>query len=94
MGEDDFVVHFFAAGTFGKAVKAPVADLGNGHEVLFTLSADSRAEVDQWARTVKACGGTVFAEPQEAQGTLYGCGFADPDGHRWNVLFRETKARS
>jgi predicted lactoylglutathione lyase len=20
---------------------------------------------------------------------MYGCGFADPDGHRWNVLFRD-----
>ena len=35
-------------------------------------------------------GGTVFAEPRESNGFMYGCGFCDPDGHRWNVLFMDA----
>jgi predicted lactoylglutathione lyase len=31
-------------------------------------------------------GGSVFSKPIEQGGWMYGCGFSDPDGHRWNVL--------
>ena len=34
--------------------------------------------------------GTVFAEPKESNGFMYGCGICDPDGHRWNVLFMDS----
>jgi len=64
-----------------------LSDTNKGSEVLFSLSADSRAQVDEIAGRVKAAGGTVFRKPQEAEGFMYGCGFCDPDGHRWNVLF-------
>jgi predicted lactoylglutathione lyase len=45
--------------------------------------------VDELAETAKAAGGTVYAEPGENQGWMYGCGFSDPDGHRWNVLYMD-----
>ena len=66
-----------------------IANLENGNEVMFTLSADSREEVDEWAKEVKKAGGTVFSKPQKIQGNKdwYGCGFADPDGHKWNVFY-------
>ncbi len=38
-------------------------------------------------KAIEAGGG--FGQPAEIQGWMYGCGFADPDGHRWNVLFRD-----
>lgn len=34
--------------------------------------------------------GTIYGEPRESQGRMYGAGFADPDGHRWNVLYIDT----
>lgn len=87
-GDEQFMVHFFPENAFATAARTPAADPRRGSEVLFTLSAQSRPEVDEWVDSVREAGGTVFAQPEEV-GTMYGCGFADPDGHRWNVLYRE-----
>ena len=89
VGEDDFVVHFFSEESLKTSMGGKIADLTQGNEVMFTLSADSREEVDQWAEEVANAGGTVFSEPQQIQGNndWYGCGFADPDGHKWNVFY-------
>ena len=58
-------------------------------EVLFSFSASSREEVDGWAAKAEKAGGSVFGKPGESQGWMYGCGFADVDGHRWNALFMD-----
>jgi predicted lactoylglutathione lyase len=93
VGEDDFVVHFFSHESLKPSMGGEIADLKNGNEVMFTLSADSREEVDEWAEAVKKAGGTVFSKPQEIQGNSnwYGCGFTDPDGHKWNVFYNGDK---
>lgn len=89
VGQDEFVVHFFLEENLKPAMGGEIADLENGNEVMFTLSADSREEVDGWAKEVKKAGGTLFSKPQTMQGNKnwYGCGFADPDGHKWNVFY-------
>lgn len=89
VGQDDFVVHFFEEKRFKWSIKGEIADLNRGNEVMFTLSADSREEVDEWAETVNKAGGTLFRKPQKIQEnkSWYGCGFADPDGHKWNVFY-------
>jgi len=56
---------------------------------LISIDAESREEVDEWAKKVTAAGGNVFAQPAENQGWMYGCAFADLDGHRWNVLYMD-----
>ena len=56
---------------------------------LFSLGAVNRQDVDNYAKNAKAAGGTVFAEPGESNGFMYGCGFCDPDGHRWNPVFMD-----
>jgi predicted lactoylglutathione lyase len=61
------------------------------NEVLFSISADSREEVEQLAEAVKAAGGQLFSAPKEIQGWMYGCGFSDPDGHKWNSLFMDPE---
>ncbi len=93
VGEDDFVVHFFSKEGFKPSLGGEIADLKNGSEVMFTLSADSIEEVDEWAEAVKKAGGTLFSKPQKIQGNTnwYGCGFSDPDGHKWNVFFSAGK---
>ncbi len=82
-------MHFFArdSDSFRKAINGDIADLKQGNEVMFTLSADSKEEVDEWAKAVKDAGGTIFSEPSELQQEgWYGCGFADLDGHKFNVF--------
>lgn len=90
-GEKDFVIHFFAADALKEAIETDLTDTSSSNEIMFSISASGRGEVDEWAAKVKEAGGTVFSEPGEFSpkmipGTFYGCGFADPDGHRFNVL--------
>ena len=90
-GDNNFVINFFAKQHLEEAIETELTDTSASNEVMFSLSAENRAEVDEWAKKVEEAGGTVFSEPKEfsPQGsnqTFYGCGFADPDGHRFNVL--------
>lgn len=88
VGEDDFAVHFFSKERLKSSMGGEIADLTQGNEVMFTLSADSREEVDEWAKAVEKAGGNLFSKPQNIQGNnWYGCGFSDPDGHKWNVFY-------
>jgi len=84
-GEDNFVIHFFKEDSLKKGMKGELADLSKGNEVIFTISAETKEEVDNWAVRVKDAGGSVFSPPEEFQG-MYGCAFADPDGHKFNIL--------
>ena len=88
VGEGNFVVHFFAEERFKDSIDSDIADLKQGNEVMFTLSADSKEEVDEWAKEVVKAGGIVFSEPQTIMNDKwYGCGFADLDSHKWNVFY-------
>ncbi len=92
VGENDFVVHFMAEKRFKWAIDGEIADLKQGNEVIFTLSADSKEEVHEWANEVEKADGTLFNEPQTIMEMekWYGCGFADLDGHKWNVFYNGT----
>ncbi|SFE78594.1 hypothetical protein SAMN05216378_4065 [Paenibacillus catalpae] len=68
---------------------AKIADTSQSAEVLFSLGAESKEEVDEIIRKVELAGGTIFGKPQESQGWMYGAGFADLDGHRWNLLYMD-----
>jgi uncharacterized protein len=89
VGEKNIVVMLFAENTFKSYTKSEVADTTQGAEVLLSFDAASREEVDETARKVLEAGGTVFSEPEEIQGWMYGCAFADLDGHRWNALYMD-----
>ena len=84
-GESNFVIHFFVKEQLEKFVPK-IANLTNGNEIMFSLSAKDKEEVDKWAEKVKKAGGKVFMEPTKyEQG--YTFGFSDPDGHKFNVLY-------
>lgn len=84
-GESNFVIHFFIKEQLKKFVPK-IADLTNGNEIIFSLSAKNKEEVDKWAEKVKKAGGKIFLEPTNyEQG--YTFGFSDPDGHKFNVLY-------
>ena len=90
IGESKVVLMLFANDVFSGFTNNALSNTSAGTEVLFSLGADSREQVDDIANRARSAGGTVFGEPQESHGFMYGCGFCDPDGHRWNVLFMEA----
>lgn len=89
IGEKKVVLMLFAQEAFSGFTNNALSDTAKGSEVLFSLGADSRDQVNDIADRARAAGGTVFGEPQESHGFMYGCGFCDPDGHRWNMLFMD-----
>ncbi len=89
VGEDDFVMHFFLKDILKISIKSEIADSQNVNEVLFTLSAESKDQVDNWAKEVEKAGGKIISKPEEFGKGYYGFVFADPDGHRFNVFYME-----
>lgn len=89
IGLDDFVVHFFLKNVLKDSMKTDLVDTLAMNEVLFTLSADSKEQVDSWAVEVQAAGGTLVSKPETFGEGYYGFDFSDPDGHRFNVFFME-----
>jgi len=85
-GRSNFIVNFFTQERLSEAANGNLKSAANGGESLFSLSADSKEEVDQWVGKVSAAGGTIFSEPQDYE-KGYTFGFADPDGHKFNVLY-------
>ncbi len=90
IGEKKIVLMLFTEDVFTSFTNHALSNTTIGTEVLFSLGADSQDQVNDLANRAKSAGGTVFAEPKESNGFMYGCGFSDPDGHRWNVLFMDT----
>jgi uncharacterized protein len=88
-GSKDTVVMLFEDSAFKGFTENAVSDTKEGTEVLFNLRADTKADVDDWAVKVKDAGGSVYRGPEEKDGWMYGCGFADPDGHRWSILYMD-----
>ena len=89
LGTNEFIVMLFAQPTFEGFVKTSAADTATSAEVLISVGADTRQEVDEIAAKVTAAGGNLFAKPAETDGWMYGCAFQDLDGHRWNVLYMD-----
>ncbi len=87
VGNDDFVIHFFLKEILQPAMKGEMTDTEKSNEIIFTLSAATKAEVDNWAKEVIKAGGKNISEPEEFGKGYYGFVFADPDGHRFNVFY-------
>ena len=81
-----FVINFFPTASMEKFTKSKSMNLKHQNEVIFSISAESKEEVDQWYEKVKQAGGTIYAEPEPYQ-EGYTFGFADPDGHKFNFLY-------
>lgn len=59
--------------------------------VINALGVESRGEVDRIADTALLSGGSPTKEPTDF-GWLYNRGFADPDGHHFEVVFLDPTA--
>lgn len=88
-GESSFVIHFFLKDVLRANLKIDIADSQRAAEVVFTLSAASRTEVDAWEKEVKNAGGQIISGAEAFGEGYYGFLFADPDGHRFNVFYME-----
>ncbi|MDB5283644.1 MAG: glyoxalase [Bacteroidota bacterium] len=88
-GEKDFIIHFFIKDKLKAGIKGEIADLEKGNEIVFTLGAHSKQDVDAWGQEVSNAGGKLISKPEEFGKGYYGFVFADPDGHRFNVFYME-----
>ncbi len=92
VGDSKVIVMLFKDALFKSFTKNELADTSKVTEVLFSIDAASKEEVDSIAEKAENAGGIVFSRPAIAMQTMYGCGFSDLDGHRWNVLCRQINA--
>ncbi|WP_262148170.1 VOC family protein [Chryseobacterium foetidum] len=88
-GESDFVIHFFEKTQLEFAMNGKVSDTQNGNEIIFSISAETVDEVNEWAEKVLIAGGKIHKEAKRQEDGFYYCVFADPDGHKFNVLLVE-----
>ncbi|WP_192349341.1 VOC family protein [Algoriphagus sp. Y33] len=93
---DGFVIHFFEKEKLKASLEGELSDLSQGNEIMFTLSAASKSEFDQWIDEIENAGGTVFFDSNKDRKAFYDengfyvCVFADPDGHKFNLLYSDT----
>ena len=87
VGDDNFIIHFFLKEILKSNTKIELTNPKSANEIIFTLSADSKEEVDNWQEEVKNAGGTIITEAEEFGEGYYGFVFSDPDGHKFNVFF-------
>jgi predicted lactoylglutathione lyase len=86
-GEEDFIIHFFLKEVLNANIKGEINDGQKSNEIIFTLSAESKDQVDQWAKEVEPAGGKLISKPEEFGEGYYGFELADPDGHMFNVFY-------
>jgi predicted lactoylglutathione lyase len=84
----------FPNNVFKNFTQNEITDTKKGTEVLINIDAQSKEEVNEMAKKVRAAGGRIFAEPGESQGWMYGFGFEDLDGHRWIMLYMDMSKMS
>lgn len=71
--------------------KLPISDARKSTEVLIALSCDSRTEVDELVAKAVAAGATTPNAPVD-HGFMFQHGFADLDGHQWEVFWMDMAA--
>ena len=86
-GDDGFVIHFFEEGSKIDEFLPPGPQTAS--EIIFTLSANTEAEVNEWAKQVTNAGGRILNKVGRDENDYYGFAFADPDGHKFNVLLMD-----
>ncbi len=86
VGNSGFIINFFKRTEVDTDVNAEIGKWQGQSEILFSLSADSKAEVDQWREIILEAGGKVVSDPQNYLEGYTFC-FSDPDGHKYNVLY-------
>ncbi len=90
IGEDNYAM-LLTKPFFKNFIKKPIADAKVGAEVIVSLSADSKEQVDALVDKAIAAGGTATITLDQYEG-MYGRGFEDLDGHLWEFMFMDPSA--
>lgn len=84
--KNNFIINFFTPSRVNDDANGNIGNWNGQSEVIFSIQADSREKVNEWREKVVLAGGEIVSEPQPYQ-TGYTFCFADPDGHKFNVLY-------
>jgi len=63
---------------------------------MFSLSVKSKREFDSWINEIKQAGGNILFDSNKDRKKFYNengfyiCVFADPDAHKFNLLYNEN----
>jgi uncharacterized protein len=90
VGEDAYFM-LLTRDRFAGFSKRPAGDPTRETNALFSLSVDSRDEVDATVQKAIAAGGSHAADKQD-HGFMYGWSFYDPDGHHFEVFWMDPSA--
>ena len=89
VGNKNIVLNLFEEKLFQTFTQNTVTETNLSNEIIFSIGADSPGEVDTMAQKAVEAGGKLYGKPGYKDGWMYGCGFTDLDGHRWNILFMD-----
>lgn len=85
---DDIYVMLLVEKFFKSFIKKKICDATKNTETLIGLTVDSREKVDEMVNKAVDAGGSIYSEPQD-HGWMYGHGFADLDGHQWEIFYMD-----
>ena len=88
-GDDEFIIHFFLKEVLESNTTVKFSDSIQESEIMFTLSAETETEVNEWQQKVINAGGTIIREAKRDESDYYGFVFADPDGHQWEIAYMD-----
>ena len=88
IGEKNVACMLFDEPSFKQCISGAAIST-NTTEVLLSIDAQSKEEVDEMVAKAIAAGGQSNHTPSEMKGWMYGCVFSDLDGHRWNILYMD-----
>lgn len=94
--DEDFIIHFFEKERLKTSLEGEIADLSKGNEIIFSLSAKTKNEFDSWISEIKEAGGKIIFDSNKDRKKFYDengyyvCVFADPDGHKFNLLYTDN----
>lgn len=71
---------------FKQFSKKKLSDAHTSTEVIVSITAESRADVDELVNGALAAGGTASSEKMDNE-FMYGWSFEDIDGHLWEVMY-------
>ena len=89
LGDNGVVVMLFDEPTFKGFTNNEITSTRQSTEVLLSIDAQSKEEVDEMVEKAIAAGGSSSHKPSEMKGFMYGCVFNDLDGHKWNILYMD-----
>lgn len=94
-GPDNFVIHFFKKEKLEESLEGKTIDLTQGNEVMFSLAVETKVEFDSCISEIEKAGGSILFDSNKDRNVYYDtngffvCVFADPDGHKFNLLYTE-----